>query len=111
MTHIIIQVLISAVGVILGAYLLKGVTVDNFLSALLTAILLAVVNTFVKPVLLFITLPVNVLTLGLFTWVINALLLLLVDFFVPGLKIKSFWWALLFAIVISVFTLFAAWIF
>lgn len=107
---IIIKILISALAVFVTAYLLKGVTVKNFGSAILVAIVLGVVNAIVRPVFVFLTIPVTILTLGLFLLVINALLIMLVDAIVPGFKVKSFWWALLFSIILSLVNGILSWI-
>jgi len=68
----------------------------------LTLGLFTIVSTFIRPILLFLTLPINVLTLGLFTWVVNALLILLVAAIVPGFRVKGFGWALIFSIVLTI---------
>ncbi|MDD2744988.1 MAG: phage holin family protein [Candidatus Gracilibacteria bacterium] len=98
----IISLVISALAVIVTAYLLPGVTVAGFIPALLVAIVLGVLNAFVKPILLFLTLPINIVTIGLFTFVINAIIIILVSKIVPGFKVDGFWWALLFSIILSV---------
>jgi putative membrane protein len=97
----IIRLLLSGVAVLATAYLLKGVKVDNFLQAILVAILLGLVNAVVKPILVFLTIPITILTLGLFLLVINALMIMLVDKLLKGFFVKSFWWAFLFSIVLS----------
>ena len=98
----IISLVISSVAVILTAYLLPGVTVSGFLPALLVAIVLGFLNAFVKPILVLLTLPINIITIGLFTFVINALIILLVSQIVPGFRVDGFWWALLFSVILSV---------
>lgn len=98
----IISLVISAVAVILTAYLLPGVTVAGFLPALLVAIVLGFLNAFVKPILILLTLPINIVTIGLFTFVINALIILLVSQIVPGFRVDGFWWALLFSVILSI---------
>lgn len=85
----------------LTALLVPGATV-TFVPALIAAIILAVLNTFIKPVLLVLTLPINILTLGLFTFIINGLILLLASKLVPGFYIGGLWSAVLFAIVLAV---------
>lgn len=107
----IFTILVNSIAVFFVAYLLKGVEVKSFLSAVWVALGLAVVNAIIKPVIIFLTLPVTILTLGLFVLVIDALMVMLVDGFVKGFEIRNFWWALLFSIVLSVtnavlFTLF-----
>lgn len=98
---IFISWLVSAVVIFLLAYFLPGITLSGFLSALLVAIVLGVINAVIKPVLLVLALPINIFTLGLFTLVINALLIMLVAYIVPGFQVTNFWWALLFGIVLS----------
>ncbi len=107
----IYTLLINTVAVYLTAKLLDGVEIKSFFSALVVAILLALVNTFIKPVIVFLTLPITILTLGLFIFVINALMLMLVDAISGGLKIRSFGWALIFSIVLSIINGLLFWIF
>lgn len=97
----IVSLVISALAVILTAYLLPGVTVSGFLPAILVAIVLGFLNAFVKPILVVLTLPINIVTIGLFTFVINALIILLVSQIVPGFKVDGFLWALLFSVILS----------
>lgn len=103
---ILINWLISALAILAAAYLLTGVFVDNFLTAFVVALVLGIVNALIKPILLFLTLPINIVTLGLFTLVINALLVQLTAFIVPGFMVENFWWALLFALVLSLINTF-----
>jgi len=94
--------LINSLVIFFGAYLLEGVSMKNYLTALGVAILLGLVNIFIKPLIIFLTLPLTILTLGLFIWVINAWMLMLIDKLVEGFTIRNFWWALLFGLFISV---------
>ncbi|MBI1922016.1 MAG: phage holin family protein [Geobacter sp.] len=94
--------LISALAIIITAYLLPGVRVSGFFAALVTALVLGLINAFIRPVLLLLTLPINILTLGLLTLVINALLIMLASAIVRGFSVSGFWWALLFSLVLSV---------
>ncbi len=94
--------LVTAIVFLAAAYFLPGIHVENFWVALLAAIMLSIVNFFVKPVLLILTLPINILTLGLFTFVINALMILLVSAIVSGFVIDGFWWALILALIVSI---------
>src|SRR5271154_5322418 len=96
---IIFTILISSVAVFVTAHILPGVHVDNFGTALIAAIVLGVINTFIRPILFLLTLPINILTLGLFTLVIVALCVMLASALVPGFKVDGFWWALAFGIV------------
>ncbi len=98
---IIIRIFITALLVLLIAHFMKGVTVDEFTTAITVAIVLALLNFFVKPVLVLFTLPVTFFTLGLFLLVINAIIILLCDHFVDGFKVDTFWTATLFSIILS----------
>jgi putative membrane protein len=94
--------LLNSVSVYATSSLLKGVEIKNFWSAIFVAALLAIVNVFVKPILVILSLPITIITFGLFVWVINAALIMLVDAMVEGFKVKSFGWALAFGLVMSV---------
>jgi len=97
----LISWLISAVAIVITAYLLPGVRLSGFFAALVTALVLGLINTFIKPLLLLLTLPLNILTLGLLTFVINALLIMLTSSVVPGFVVTGFGWALLFSLILS----------
>lgn len=99
---ILINWLLAALAIMATAYLLPGVSLSGFVPALVTALVLGLVNAIIKPVLLLLTLPINILTLGLFTLVINALLIMLVSKLVSGFQVQGFWWALVFSVVLTV---------
>ncbi|MDD5301780.1 MAG: phage holin family protein [Elusimicrobia bacterium] len=99
--NIVLNILVSAVAVFVTGRLLSGVTIDGFGTAILVAIVLGIVNGVLGPVLLLLTLPINFLTLGLFTFVIIGALVMLTAALVPGFKVASFWWALGFAFVLA----------
>jgi putative membrane protein len=99
------SLLVNSIGIFIIGYILKGVQIKSFLTAVGVAIVLAIVNTLVKPILVFLTLPVTIITFGLFILVINAFMLMLVDELVAGLKIKSFGWAFLFSLLLAVLNL------
>lgn len=112
--NFIIKLLISAIAVLITAYFLEGVTIgDNqfykgsspefnkFVTALLVAIVLAFLNTIVKPILTILSLPITFFTLGLFLLVINAIIILFADKLVDGFKVDGFWTALWFSLVLS----------
>lgn len=99
--NILINWLISALIVIVVAYILPGVHVENFLTALTVALVLGVLNLLIRPLIILLTLPITLVTFGLFLVVINALLLLLTDAIVPGFTIDGFWWAVLYSILVS----------
>lgn len=102
MRAIVIRWLIMTVAILLTAYLLTGIRVSGFFSALAAAAILGILNTFLKPILIILTLPITVITLGLFTFVLNALLLLMVSGVISGFQVAGFGWALLGAFLISV---------
>jgi len=98
---LLIKWLIMAISIIIASYLVPGVTVNSFFNALWVALFLGVVNVLIKPILLLITLPINILTLGLFTFIINALLILLASSVLKGFEVSGFWVAVLFGIILS----------
>lgn len=98
---LLIRIFITALLVMVIAYLMKGVVVDEFTTALTVAIVLGFLNFFVKPILVLLTLPVTFITLGLFLLVINAIIILLCDHFVEGFSVNSFWTAMLFSVILS----------
>lgn len=99
----IFRILLTGIFVVLLANFLPGVAVAGYWTAIIVALVLALLNLIVKPILIFLTLPVTVLTLGLFLFVINAIIILLVDAFVGGFQVSGFWIALLFSILLSIF--------
>ena|SRR5258708_39179224 len=99
---ILINWIVSALAILVTAYLLPGVHVSSFSAAFVAALVLGIINAFIKPLLLILTLPINILTLGLFTLVVNALVIILTANLVPGFKVDGFWWALFFSIVLSI---------
>jgi putative membrane protein len=98
---LLLRILITSALVMAISYLMKGVVVDHFTTALKVAIVLGLLNFFVKPVLVLFTLPVTVFTLGLFLLVINAVIILMCDHFVDGFDVNGFWTALFFSIILS----------
>lgn len=102
--NLLIRLIISTIAVLVTDLLLPGVHADDFLTGLLVAVVLGLLNTFLKPLLILFTLPVTLLTLGLFLLVINAAMVVLAAHLVPGFTIDApvFWWALAFSIILSV---------
>jgi putative membrane protein len=98
---ILINLLVSAIAVVVCAYVIPGVAVDSIWTALIVAVVLGVLNAFIKPILSILTLPITILTLGLFSLVINALIIMLVDWLVPGFTVDGFIPALIFSIGLS----------
>jgi putative membrane protein len=99
--NFILRILICTVNAFILAHILPGIKIDTFFTAIIVAVVLAVLDAFVKPLLILFTLPATILTLGLFLFVINALIILIADKFVDGFKVYGFWYALLFSIVLS----------
>ncbi|MFW5731262.1 MAG: phage holin family protein [Desulfonatronovibrionaceae bacterium] len=102
MNGLLIRWLILTIAIMLCAYLIDGIQVSSFFSAFVAAAFLGILNALLRPVLLLITLPINLLTLGLFTFVINAVLLMMVSGVVSGLEITGFWSALGGALIIGI---------
>lgn len=100
--HVILRWLILTLAILISAYLIPGVALGGFWTALWLALFLGIINVTLKPILILLTLPINILTLGLFTLVINALIILLATTVIKGFDVQSFWTALLFSIVLSI---------
>ncbi len=100
--RLLIKLVVGTIAVLVTSLVLPGVHAQDLVTALSVAVVLALLNTFVRPLLLLLTLPVTVVTLGLFVLVINALLVLLAARIVPTFEVDGFWWALLFSIILSV---------
>ena len=98
---VLVRILVTAILVMVIAHVLNGVTVTNFTTSLIVALVLGLLNFFVKPLLVLFTLPITIFTLGLFYLVINALIILLCDKLVDGFMVDTFWTALLFSIILS----------
>lgn len=94
--------LLNAIALLAVAYILPGITVASFGSALVAALVLGLINTLVKPVLVLLTLPITILTLGLFLLVINALVFWFVGSILSGFKVDGFWWAVIGALLYSI---------
>ncbi|NKI30563.1 phage holin family protein [Croceivirga thetidis] len=98
----LLRLVLSAVAVVLLAKLLPGVFVDSYVTALVVALVLSLLKFLVKPVLIILTLPITIITLGIFLLFINAILILMADYFIPGFEVSSIWWALLFSFLLSI---------
>ena len=98
---LLVRMLITSLLVLVIAKVMKGVDIDEFTTALTVAIVLGLLNFFVKPILVLFTLPVTIFTLGLFLLVINTIIIMLCDHFIHGFKINSFWTAMLFSVILS----------
>lgn len=103
--NFLINLLVTAAStLILGHYILPGVDISSFGAALIFAIVLGLLNALVKPILVILTFPITILTLGIFYLIINTLIILLADYFVNGITIDGFWWALIFSVTLSILT-------
>lgn len=100
--RVLINWVLDAVAILIAAYMLPGIHINDVLTAFLLAVVLGVINAIIRPVLFILTLPITILTLGLFTLVLNALLILLASVIVPGFTVDGFWWALLFGIILFI---------
>ena len=101
--NFLLKILLTAVAVFVLAAILPGVEIANYATAVWVAFAIAVLNTFVRPLLIFFTLPATIVTLGLFLFVINALIILLAAHFIGGFIVSSFFSALVFSILLSIF--------
>jgi putative membrane protein len=98
---IILRILWNALGLLLIATYVPGISVNNFYTAVIAAVVLGLLNAVIKPLLIILTLPITILTLGLFTFVINAALFLFAASFIEGFAVTSFWYALLGSVLMS----------
>lgn len=101
--NFILKIVLTAVAVLVIAHFLPGVSVENFTSSVIVAVVLALLRVTIKPLLIILTLPVTIVTLGLFLLVINALIILLADNLIDGFNVTGFWIALLFSLILSIF--------
>lgn len=102
MLYILISLILSSVAVFVAGSILPGVKLEGFSTAVVVAVVLSLINAFIRPFLILLTLPINVLTLGLFTLVIMGFCSWLVSLVVPGFAFASFWWAIGFALVFAI---------
>ncbi len=98
----LIHFVVSTLAILITAYVLPGVHVSGLLAAFVLAVVLGAINLILRPILIVLTLPLTIVTLGLFVLVINALLVMLASYIVPGFTVDSFWSALLFGIVLAI---------
>ncbi len=100
---LIIKLLLTALAVVVLAKILPGITVEGYGSAIIVAIVIALLRLLVKPILVLLTLPITIITFGLFLLIINAVIILMAGYFVGGFTVASIWWALLFSLLLSLF--------
>lgn len=98
---LLVRWILFALAIIFVAWLVPGIEVENFQSAMLVTVIIALINIFIRPLIVFITLPINILTLGVFTLVINALLLMLAGYLAPGVDVEGFLSAFIGSVVLA----------
>ncbi len=97
----LIKVILSSVAILISAYLIPGINVDTFFTAIVVAIVLSIINLFFRPLFILLTLPVTILTFGLFLIAINAFMIMLAGNLVSGFEVTGFWSALFFSFILS----------
>lgn len=102
--NFVIRILVTGAVAFGLSYILKGIHIDSYGTALIFALVLALINIFIRPLLVIFTIPLTIITFGLFLFVINALLVLLAAKFINGIQIDGFWWGLLFSLLLSLVT-------
>jgi putative membrane protein len=100
--HSFIRFIVASISVVLTVYLLPGVELDHWSTAVFLAAILGLLNIFLKPILVIFTLPITVFTLGIFLIIINGLIVIIADRIIPGFKVDSFGWAIAFSLVLSI---------
>jgi putative membrane protein len=98
----IFKILLTALVVVILSQILPGVNVESYLTAILVALALSLLNLLVKPILVILTLPVTIVTFGLFLLIINAIIIILTDKLIDGFSVRNIWWALLFSLLLSI---------
>lgn len=97
----LLKFILAVLAVVACAYFLPGIYISGYATAFFLVLVLAVLNVLLKPLLIVFTIPITVLTFGLFLFVINALLILVAELLVPGFSVDGFWWALVFSLILS----------
>lgn len=99
---LLLKLFLNAVAVIILANILSGIEVNSYWTAIIVAVVISLLNLIVKPILVILTLPITVITLGLFLLIVNAIIILLADGLIGGFEVQNFWWAILFSILLSI---------
>jgi len=102
MVRLLVNWLVTTAAILISAYFLPGISVKSIGAAFLTALVLGLINAIIRPILLVLTFPITILTLGLFIFILNAILVLVTSAIVPGFYVHGFFWALLFSLVFSI---------
>ncbi|MFV0345015.1 MAG: phage holin family protein [Bacteroidales bacterium] len=98
----IIKCLINAIVILVASRLFRGIYVESYFIAILVAVVISLLNYVVRPIILLLTLPLTLVTMGLFIFVINSFVILIADYFVKGFGVNDFWWALLLSLILSI---------
>lgn len=106
MKGFVIRMIIISLSLAIASYIVEGITIEGFFSLIIASLIIGFLNSFIRPVLIIMTIPLNILTFGLFTFVINAVLLLLTSQVVRGMSIEGFWAALAGTIIMSMLSFF-----
>jgi putative membrane protein len=101
---VLLQIILSSIAIYFTAWLLPGISVTGFGTAIIVAVVLGILNIILKPILQVLSFPITVITLGLFLLVINTLIILIASWLVGGFHVENFWWALLFSVIVSIVT-------
>jgi putative membrane protein len=101
MQGLLIRWLVLTVAILVASYVIEGIRVSSFLSAFFAAAVLGILNAFFRPILIILTLPINILSMGLFTFVINAVLLMMASGVISGFQVRGFWSAIFGSLIIS----------
>lgn len=107
---LLLKWLALALAIMFVGWIVPGITVSSFATALIASIAIALVNLVIKPILVLLTLPINILTLGIFILVINALLFMFVAYLIPGVEVDGFWSAFLGALILSILSIGISWL-
>ncbi len=102
MMHSFLRFIVASIAVVLTVYLLPGVKLDHWTTAVFLAAILGLLNIFLKPILIIFTLPITVFTLGIFLIIINGFIVIIADKIIPGFQVNSFGWAIVFSFVLSI---------
>ena len=104
--QVLISLILSSIAVFVAANILPGVHIDGFGTAVIVAVILGLINAFIRPILLILTLPITILTLGIFSLVVIAFCVKLATWIVPGFQVDGWLWALVFAVVLAIINMF-----
>ncbi len=106
----ILRLLALSFALLFIGYIIPGIRISNFVSAIIAAVIIVCINAFIKPALMFVAFPINILTLGISILFINALLFLFAAYLAPGIEVDNFWSAFLGALVLSILSIGISWI-